>query len=97
MSEWLEEMKPSVIVATDGSIRDNITAREELCGEDANVVLSGQHLSRYRAECEAFGDALAWCQCQCHSSGQSSHPDRLPQPCKSAGARTGTGLVEGHN
>ncbi len=53
ISEWLEEKILSVIVATDGSIRDDVTAWG---GGVAGGVLSGQQhngrcSSSYRAEC----------------------------------------------
>ena len=63
--EWLDEEAPSVIVATDGSIRDDITAWAGAVWREGRRVFQwstarvGQS-SSFRAESEAFEDALVW-------------------------------------
>ena len=63
--EWLDERNPSVVVATDGSIRGDVTAwggavwrGPRRCFEWSTARWGRS--SSYRAECEAFGDALIW-------------------------------------
>jgi len=63
--QWLEEVNPNIIIATDGSIRGDITGwggavwkNGEKCYEWATA--REGRASSYRSECEAFGDALVW-------------------------------------
>ena len=58
-------MEPTIIIATDGSIRDEVTAwggavwkGNRKCFEWSTA--RAGRASSYRSECEAFGDALAW-------------------------------------
>ncbi len=63
--EWLEEVEPTVIIATDGSIRDEVTAWGGAVWRGGNICFEWStaregRASSYRSEREAFGDALAW-------------------------------------
>ena len=62
---WIEEGEFSTIIATDGSIRGDVTAwggavwrNNQLCFE-WSTAREGASCS-YRSECEAFEDALVW-------------------------------------
>ena len=63
--EWLELEGFTIVVATDGSLRENLTAWGGAVWRDGRVCFewaTGRtgHSSSYRSECEAFGDALVW-------------------------------------
>ena len=63
--EWLEEREFTTVIATDGSIREKVTAwggavwrNNRICYE-WSTAREGTSCS-YRSECEAFEDALVW-------------------------------------
>lgn len=65
IEHWLEGCDPDIIVATDGSIREDSTAwggavwmKGKKCLE-WSTAREGR-ASSYRSECEAFGDTLVW-------------------------------------
>ena len=64
---WLYEQGCNVVIATDGSIRENVTAWAGAVWRDNSLLFEWSaaregSASSYRAECEAFRDALAWIQ-----------------------------------
>ena len=65
--ELLEEKSPTVIIATDGSIRGDTAAWGGAIWRKGRVIFewsSGRHgkASSYRVECEAMEDAVIWLQ-----------------------------------
>ena len=61
--EWLDNQSPTIVVATDGSLRDSTTAWAWT--SDAQRVFEWSSArdgrsSSFRAECEAYEDALVW-------------------------------------
>ena len=63
--EFLEQEAPTIIIATDGSIRGDITAWAGSIWKNGKSVFewsTGRHgkSSSYRSECEAMEDALVW-------------------------------------
>ncbi|KAI8489669.1 hypothetical protein Bbelb_325750 [Branchiostoma belcheri] len=63
--EFLEEKAPTIIIATDGSIRGDTTAWGGSVWKGGKPVFewsAGRHgsSSSYRSECEALEDALIW-------------------------------------
>ncbi len=61
----LEEVKPNIIIATDGSIREGVTAWGGTVWKDRVIVYewsAAKHgrASSFRAESEALEDALTW-------------------------------------
>ena len=63
--EWIENEGFTTIVATDGSIREDVTAWGGAVWRDNRVCFEWSTARRgracsYRSECEAFGDALVW-------------------------------------
>jgi len=65
VGEWLEQQKPSVIIATDGSLREDTTAwagavwRNGKQEFEWSTARQGKS-SSFRAESEALEDALVW-------------------------------------
>ena len=65
IQQWLEDQDPNIIIATDGSIREQITAWGGAVWKDGKKCFEWStaregRASSYRSECEAFGDALVW-------------------------------------
>jgi ribonuclease HI len=65
VGEMLETKAPSIIIATDGSVRENTTAWGGVIWRDGRAVFewsTGRHgrSSSYRSECEAMEDAFTW-------------------------------------
>ena len=64
--EWLDNQSPTIVVATDGSLRDSTTAWAVAAWtSDAQRVFEWStardgRSSSFRAECEAYEDALVW-------------------------------------
>ena len=68
--EYLETEAPTMIVATDGSIRGNITSWGGAVWRDKDIIYewcTGKRgrTSSFRAETEAFEDALHWIATNC--------------------------------
>ena len=75
VEEYIESTGANIIIATDGSIRDNSTTWGGAVWQDRQHVYSwcaGKHgrTSSYRAESEAFEDALTWMAAKI---GQNDH------------------------
>ena len=75
MEEYIESTWANIIIATDGSIRDNSTKWGGAVWQDRERVYSwcaGKHgrTSSYRAESEAFENALTWMAAKI---GQNDH------------------------
>jgi ribonuclease HI len=65
VNKVLEVKALSVIIVTDGSIQDNVTAWGDAIWREGNMVYqwsAGRHgkSSSFRSECEAVEDALTW-------------------------------------
>jgi ribonuclease HI len=65
VGEMLETKAPSIIIATDRSVRENTTAWGGVLWRDGRSVFewsTGRHVrsSSYRSECEAMEDAFIW-------------------------------------
>ena len=63
--EYIHEREPTIVIATDGSIRDDVTAWGGIVWKDGQTIFewsTGRHgrSSSYRAEGEALQDAFVW-------------------------------------
>ena len=63
--EWLDEKRPNIVIATDGSIHDDVTAWGGAVWKEGRECFSwctARHgrSSSFRSEAEAFEDALVW-------------------------------------
>ncbi len=64
--EWLDQEQASVVIATDGSIRDDVTAWGGAVWKEGRECFTWStarhgHSSSFHSEAEAFENALVWC------------------------------------